>query len=665
MTDVFIKIFNMSVAAAWIVPIVIVLRLFLKKAPKWTVCLLWGIVGIRLSFPFSFKSIMSLLPSARTIPPDILTSPRPQIHSGIPSLNSTVNPILEETARESALRGESFMEGLMTAAVVAWICGLLLILLYGVFSYLRLKKRVAPSLKLDDRIYLCDNIDTPFILGVVRPNIYLPSTLSDTEAKYVIAHERAHLKRLDHIIKPIGFVLLAIHWFNPFIWAAYILLCRDIEKACDERAIKDLDKESKKGYLEALLSCSIKSRIISACPLAFGEVGVKSRVRSVLSYKRPALWIIIAAVIASVILSVCFLTDPKEDKKPQTVSNPVITFLGQGTDRDGVSLIISDYDLTGKDPFIEVEWFNDTDEVYSYGMAYDILFEEDGKYRSCKKQDLFFHLLGIILNPNSVNTERYELSAFDMTRAGKYRFVSDFTEEIYIDFEISDGPTPIPGETVGPISPVFEESYIYTDAPGIDKPQFTLGVNGRFSLSQSSYSSYLAIGDYALEGDRLTLYADNNTVYCFRAENEGYVFVAEGSDPITSYGYSISATARSPVPDGAFFKKTITESNYSPVFDSITADIDGDGKDEICTLSYGPTSGIFSFVFTAVNDEVAYKNTFASSYHTVSFATDEKGKVYINAERDFDGKTTRFDIDISDGNILLSCEDEEAFFWSK
>ncbi len=665
MTDIFIKIFNMSIAAAWIVPVVIILRLLLKRAPKWAVCLLWGVVGIRLALPFSLKSILSLLPSGATLPADIVTSPHPQIHSGISALNSAVNPIIEETAKESALKGESFMEGLLFTVAVVWVVGLALMFLYGAVSYLRLKKRVAPSIKLRDKVYICDSIDTPFILGVIRPKIYLPSALGDGEAEYVVAHEKAHLKRLDHIIKPIGFVLLAVHWFNPFIWMAYILLCRDIEKACDERAVKNMDGDAKKGYSEALLSCSVKTRLISACPLAFGEVGVKNRVKSVLSYKKPALWIIIAAVIASVVLSVCFLTDPKEDKQYDTVNNPVITFLGQGTNKEGVSVLVSDYDLTGEEPFIEVEWFNDSDEVYSYGMAFDILFEEDGEYRSCKKGDLYFNLLAILLEPDDVNTKHYNLSDFDMTRAGKYRFVSGFNKDAYIDFEVSEGPSSQGGEPIGPISTVFETSYIYSDAPGMDMPKFTLGDNGRFSFSWSNFSSYIAIGDYTAEGDTLTLYADDNNCYIFKAKDGGYVFDAESSDPIPTYKYSASAIAQTPVPDGAFFKKIITESQYSAVIDSIEADIDGDGKKENCCLSHGPTSGLFSFVFTAVNDEVSYKNTFACNYEDVSFQTDEKGKVYIKAERAFDDSSTALDIEIRNGNILLSGEDKEAIIWSK
>ena len=207
---------------------------------------------------------------------------------------------------------------LVFAASIVWLVGILLMLSYGAVSYFCLKRKVSASLCKEGHVYLCDNIDTPFILGIFRPRIYLPSGMAESEIPYVLAHEEAHLKRKDHLWKPLGFLLLAVYWFNPLFWVAYILLCRDIENACDEKAIKDSDKAYKVSYSEALLACSIHRRTIMACPLAFGETGVKSRIRAVLHYKKPAFWVILVAILVLIVTCVCFLTNPVTEKDETT-----------------------------------------------------------------------------------------------------------------------------------------------------------------------------------------------------------------------------------------------------------------------------------------------------------------------------------------------------------
>ena len=208
---------------------------------------------------------------------------------------------------------------------VIWLCGMAGMLLYTAISYVRIYRQVKESAPLSEKVRICDRIDSPFILGIVRPRIFLPSGIAIADREYVLAHERAHLKRFDHIWKPLGFLLLSVYWFHPLLWVAYVLLCKDIEYACDEKVIKELGVEQKKTYSTALINCSVSRKMISACPLAFGETGVKGRVKSVLHYKKPAFWIIIASVVISGVLAVCFLTNPLR-KKELPKAGDIITF---------------------------------------------------------------------------------------------------------------------------------------------------------------------------------------------------------------------------------------------------------------------------------------------------------------------------------------------------
>ncbi len=311
MSDLFIKIFNLSVTAGWLVLAVLLCRPLMKKAPKWINCLLWGIVGLRLVFPFSLESIFSLIPSAEPIPEDIMFSPTPEINSGIGAVNSVINPIISTNLTPGIGTSVNPMQLVVAIASVVWVIGIALILGYEIVSYISLRFKVRASVRGEKNVYFCDEVDSPFILGVIRPRIYVPSGMSGEALEHVLAHERAHLRRGDHFWKPIGFAILAFYWFNPLLWVAYVLLCRDIESACDEKVIKTMDTAAKKSYSESLLSCSLHRKRIMACPLAFGEVGVKERIKSVLSYKKPAFWVIIVALVATLTVSICFLTNPK------------------------------------------------------------------------------------------------------------------------------------------------------------------------------------------------------------------------------------------------------------------------------------------------------------------------------------------------------------------
>ena len=306
----FIKVLNLSISASWLVLAVLLLRLLLKKSPRWIHVALWGLVAVRLLCPVTIESGLSLIPSTQTVPENVfyqgayhqqeqvsleLVEPRPNVPPVSVELEQTVSNVQTWEVQWSLL----------------WPAGMLVMALHALVSYLQLRRKVSAALELTPGVHLCDYIDTPFILGVFRPRIYLPSGL-DSGAAHVLAHERAHIARKDHWWKPLGYLLLTVHWFNPLLWLAYILLCRDIELACDERVVKKMAVPERKTYSETLLQCSVSRRNLAACPLAFGEVGVKQRIQTVLNYKKPGFLMVVIAVVCLILAAVCFLTDPVE-----------------------------------------------------------------------------------------------------------------------------------------------------------------------------------------------------------------------------------------------------------------------------------------------------------------------------------------------------------------
>ena len=314
MSDLFLKIVNMSISASWLVVAVLILRLVLKKAPKWVNVLLWGIVAVRLICPFSFESALSLIPSAETFPEKIISGPSFDVQTGITPIDNRINDYLGDRYFEGVTVPTNNGNNVMTILTIVWIIGILLLATYTIISYQRLNRKVDTAVHYKDNIFQSENVSSPFVLGIIKPRIYLPFNMNGQDLEHVVAHEQAHIRRKDHWWKPLGFFLLTIHWFNPLIWWAYVLLCRDIELACDEKVIKGLSNEQRADYTQALVACSVNRRMIAACPLAFGEVGVKERVKSVMNYKKPAFWVIIIAVNVCVGVAICFLTNPKQDR---------------------------------------------------------------------------------------------------------------------------------------------------------------------------------------------------------------------------------------------------------------------------------------------------------------------------------------------------------------
>ena len=370
----FPTILRMSLSAGILVLVVIVLRFVFRKTPKWMLCLLWVLVAVRLVCPILPESRVSLMPEERVQEAQIQSA----LDTGLPTVEF-------ETIQDHAInqsRPEDHNVSVSTSASPSeylpfvWAIGVLLMLLYALISFLRLKRRAAVTVQVSEGVLSCDEVQSPFILGIIRPKIYLPSGLEEPQLSYVLAHERAHLRRRDHWWKPLGYLLLAVHWFNPLCWLAYILLCRDIEMACDERVIRDMDREHIAAYSQTILDCGLPRKRITACPLAFGEVGVKTRVKGVLNYKKPAFWIVLVAVIVCAVVAVCFLTRPEPAKTPESAETnvtptpePLLPGVYEGIDMEHAKTYILD---------TEYNW---TASLSSIPPFYIILDTENGLFQ--------------------------------------------------------------------------------------------------------------------------------------------------------------------------------------------------------------------------------------------------------------------------------------------
>ncbi|MBR5284156.1 MAG: M56 family metallopeptidase [Clostridia bacterium] len=416
----FLNVFHMSLSASWLILAVCLLRLLLKKAPKSIRCLLWGLVALRLLCPVSIESAYSLIPTrSKIITDELLYAEDPRIETGVAMVDKAIAPVVENSLTPQPGASVNPIQVWLFAAEVLWGIGIGVMLLYAVCSRYLLGRRVAVSVPdEEERVRLCDEINTPFILGMIQPHIYLPSSMSDIDRACVLAHERAHIKRLDHLWKPLGFALLTVYWFNPLVWIAYILLCRDIELACDEYVIRDMNKEDTAAYTEALLRCSAKQKFVSACPLAFGESGVKARIKNALHYKKPALWLILLALVTCIAVTVCFLTDPLSRKR-------IPGSIGAGSELDGVSVAVKALNLTADTPTVTIRWQNDTDKDLIYGESFRLYRLEDGQLVDTNLiKNSAFSAIGWMLAPYQHVDKAYTLSGYNLSENGIYRFES-------------------------------------------------------------------------------------------------------------------------------------------------------------------------------------------------------------------------------------------------
>ena len=387
METLFLTICNRAYAASVLILVIFLLRLLLRRVsriPRWCFPLFWTLAAIRLILPFSIPSPLSLVPSVKLLDPAVVQyAQSPTVDTGISAVNNAVNPVLGTVLAGDPGNSVHPMYVFTVLAAWIWAAGIIVMILYLVFSAIRMRRQLREAVPYRENVWLCDHVHTPFLFGIFRPRIYLPSAMGAAEnasmdaVEAVIRHEKAHLARLDHIAKPVGFLILAVYWFCPTVWLAYILFCRDLEYACDARVIAGLNAEERKSYSSALLSCATREKL-PVCPVAFGENSVKGRIRAVLSYKKPPFWCILAMIVTAIILSVCFLTSPREMAEPisdettnETQDEPMIhfTFGEDGTQtsyptKSGAAIVLRNREDDAPDA--EEPFYEDADFVYVF-----------------------------------------------------------------------------------------------------------------------------------------------------------------------------------------------------------------------------------------------------------------------------------------------------------
>lgn len=334
-TQLFLQLFHISISASYLILAVVFTRFLLRKAPKKYICILWLFVAIKLICPFTLESAFSLLPSEPIVEKEILYNAEPEIHTSIPVINQTVNQYLAQNFTAEPQNSINKIQLIVILSSYVWMVGIGIMLVYLIMSWHNVRRKVQESIPKETagiKYYVCERIDSPFLFGLIRPKIYIPSGLRKEDLPYVLQHESAHKFRKDYLSKFVGFLLLAIYWFNPVIWLAYILLCRDIELACDERVIKELGWDYKKEYSQALLACAINHKTITSCPIAFGEIGVKQRVKNILQYKKPTFWVVALALLACIIIPICFMTQKKQETTKKETANEETVTVSQTTE---------------------------------------------------------------------------------------------------------------------------------------------------------------------------------------------------------------------------------------------------------------------------------------------------------------------------------------------
>lgn len=737
MTNVFITILNISITATYIALAVILARLLLKRSPKWISCLLWAIVAIRLLVPFSVESRLSLVPKsinnikiesvAKTEPQKEISvdtisptqSPEtdsstiihnntqnPQSNAEIPATPTTpaapVTPVFPSTdtnADESKEQGKtpvtpattnteddtSAREKVFTILSYVWIGGTSVMLVYCGLSFLHLRSKVQISLETEKGIFICDNIDTPFILGIIRPKIYLPSTLGDEDKAHIIAHEKAHLKRCDNLWKPLGFVLLSLHWFNPIMWLAYTLLCRDIEFACDEKVLIVLGNEHKKDYSKTLFECSIERKVIAACPLAFGEVGVKQRIKNVLNYKRPAFWVTVTALILCVAISFCFLTNPVSKSNDEDKNHTSPTTDNTTDETQSIEDIYPDlYYFSEKDNLASIIYDidNDTEDelvVLGIGLPFSGLYN--------------LRIAAIELEDGKITDETYKQKAVYFNHINGAPYYSNYTFYTSDDGKlILKGFTNSSGE-----SELFDITFINYEGTALkesgiiylSKNDLALGTDPQFArfdidndnvkedcvisirVSTQSYKPYIIAfenGDLDFEGFITSDDSDWND-YCNSEDINNTATIH-----FIKSGTSIQLSVRPTTENGnsskfiLYYDLTYKDSKITAILNKIyvdnrSFDIDNDGTTESCTLTTAASSSEskVSLYLTCrtFNGDIKYENEleikdfdFGSTLPYVSLENTNK-ELYLYILRNSE-TIYMYELGVKDGKIIAT-----------
>lgn len=655
MSELFLKIVNMSISASWVVIAVLTLRFCLKKAPKWVNVLLWGIVAVRMVFPFSIESVLSLIPSAETISPSIMMEQSPSVQTGVPALNHVINPVISGSFTPAPGASANPLQIWIPVLAGIWLFGIAALFLYSAVSYWRLRRKVCEAVILRGNIYQSEKVCSPFVLGIIRPKIYLPYHMDSREMDHVIAHEQTHIRRKDHWWKPLGFLLLTTHWFNPLMWLSYILLCRDIELACDEKVIRKMSNEQRADYTQALVACSVDRRLITACPLAFGEIGVKERVKSVMNYKKPAFWIVLASVIVCAVIAVCFLTNP----------------IGFQFDVSANTIVSANhFDMRNADDPVAIEMTPAQIGELNSRLA---------GVKNCKRSDKYagltpgYQISAQMQDGSYIRISGYSLSdntMVDIEQSGKRYAVSDREFQEYLS-RICAGGDVSAAFDLQPLRVQYPEYFDLDASAGLDVHVWQMAPDSYYfgllphtaSPRDSTAQELLALRGASSEQMRYILAA-----YALDPDD---IHVIPWQNPISSYipeCWIVTENGESLEEKQAQYIETVSAMlfgegdtllhNDYPIYDSIVFDVDGDGIDEVCVLGFGRTSGLFTFTFRAAEigaDTLKYDTLFCTEWYDLSFIRGDDGVVRVQGiDQNEPPQTHLFDIAVVDGSIQLT-----------
>jgi len=634
---------------------VLALRFCLKKAPKWVNVLLWGIVAVRMVFPFLIESVLSLIPSAETISPTIMMEQTPSVQTGVPVLNHVINPVLSGSLTPAPGASANPLQIWIPVLAWIWLFGVAALFLYSAVSYWCLRRKVCEAVILRDNIYQSEKVCSPFVLGIIRPKIYLPYHMDSREMGHVIAHEQTHICRRDHWWKPLGFLLLTIHWFNPLMWLSYVLLCRDIELACDEKVIREMSNEQRADYTQALVACSVDRRLIAACPLAFGEIGVKERVKSVMNYKKPAFWIVLASVIVCAVIAVCFLTNP----------------IGFQFDVSANTIVSANhFDMRNADDPVSIEMTPAQISELNSRLA---------GVKNCKRSDKYagltpgYQISAQMQDGSYIRISGYSLSdntMVDIEQNGKRYAVSDREFQEYLS-RICAGGDVSAAFDLQPLRAQYPECFDLDASAGLDVYVWQMAPDSYYfgllphtaSPRDSTAQELLALRGASSEQMRYILAAyalDPDDIHVIPWQNPISSYIPE-CWIVTENGESLEEKQAQYIETVSAMlfgeRDTLLHDDY-PIYDSIVFDVDGDGIDEVCVLGFGRTSGLFTFTFRAAEigaDTLKYDTPFCTEWYDLSFIREDDGVVRVQGIDQKDPPQTHlFDIAVVDGSIQLT-----------
>ena len=434
---VFLELLNMALSATWIMLAVLLFRILLKKRlPASLLTVGWILVAIRLIWPFRMESVLSLIPSGKPVPLDLPHTYTPSLDLGVSFVEDPLNDLLAEHFTPVPGGDVKPMQMVVTVAALIWLAVVTALLIYTVVSYLLLRRSVRTAVRVWEgeasggllrrgTVWQSERVMSPFILGVFKPRIYLPFGMDACTRDLVLAHETAHLRRLDHVTKLLAFLLCVVYWFHPLVWVCYMLYVRDAEAACDEAVVKDMDEGSRRAYARALLSCESNAGFRPFCPPAFGETDVKTRIKGVLSYRKPLLWVMVAAVLILAVLGVLLLTDPSEEYENIPSDWYGISHVTQTIcEEEGFSMIPEDFVWeNGRITGLRMGLENDTSYPIGYGEPFRLEREEGGQWVDTAVTGHVFHLPEYQLPAHGEVTKYYDLTGYDLSVHARYRFV--------------------------------------------------------------------------------------------------------------------------------------------------------------------------------------------------------------------------------------------------